>query len=169
MSTPWGDAVLQNTLETIENLRDKLLKTNRQLRELNKDSQYSFKLKLLQSIPGVGPIMSVTFLSELEELKRFKSLDKFCSYVGLVPRTNSSSDKEKVGRITPRSNKPLRSTIIEAAWIASRNDPALAKSFIELCKRMKANEAIIRIAKKLLNRIRYVLKNEKEYVQSVLQ
>ncbi len=169
MSTPWGDAVLQNTLETIENLRDKLLKTNRQLRELNKDSQYSFKLKLLQSIPGVGPIMSVTFLSELEELKRFKSLDKLCSYVGLVPRTNSSSDKEKVGRITPRSNKPLRSTVIEAAWIASRNDPALAKSFIELCKRMKANEAIIRIAKKLLNRIRYVLKNEKEYVQSVSQ
>lgn len=169
MSTCWGDAVLQNTLETIEELRGKLLKTNRQLREINKMGHYSLQLKLLQSIPGVGPIMSVTLLSELEELKRFNSLDKLCSYVGLVPRTNSSGDKDKVGHITTRSNKPLRSCIIEAAWIASRNDPALAKSFNELCKRMKAHEAIIRIAKKLLNRIRYVMKNEKEYVQSVVQ
>jgi hypothetical protein len=37
-----------------------------------------------------------------------------------------------------------------------------------LCQRMKPNEAIVRIAKKLLNRIRYVMKNETEYVLSVI-
>jgi hypothetical protein len=73
-----------------------------------------------------------------------------------------------VGKITPRSNRFLRSNIVESAWIASRKDPSLAYSFTQLCKRMQPHEAIIRIAKKLLNRIRYVMKNEKEYVPSVI-
>jgi len=169
MSTPWGDTVLQNTLETIEGLRGRLLEINRQLRSIYKDSPYSRILKLLQSIPGVGLIMAVTILSELENLVRFKNLDKLCSYVGIVPMTFSSGDKEKVGSITPRANKPLRNCIIEAAWIASRNDPSLALCFNELSKRMKPNKAIVRIAKKLLNRIRYVMINEKEYVHSIVQ
>jgi transposase len=85
-----------------------------------------------------------------------------------VPSTNSSGDKETVGRITRRSNRYLRSVLIEAAWMASRKDPSLMYSFGQLCKRMNPNEAIIRIAKKLLNRIRYVMRNEKEYVLSVI-
>ena len=168
-STPYGDIVLQGTLETVKHLRGELLKINRKLRELEKAGQYCLKIKMLRSIPGIGLIVAVILLSELETVKRFKNLDRLCSFVGLVPRTNSSGENDKTGRITPRSNKPLRSAIVEAAWIASRNDPALALCYLELCKRMKPNEAIIRIAKKLLNRIRYVMKNEKEYVHSVVQ
>lgn len=168
-STLWGTSVLQGTLETVGQLRVELLKVNRLLRTINRESRYSGILNLLQSVPGVGPIVSITLLSELEEIKRFKNLDKLCSYIGLVPRTNSSGEKERAGRITPRSNKPLRSCLIEAAWTASRNDPALAQCYVELCKRMKPNAAIVKIAKKLLNRIRYVMKNEKEYVHLVVQ
>jgi transposase len=169
LSTCYGDVVLQSTLQTVKHLRGELLKINRQLRKLEKEGKYCFKIKLLRSVPGVGLIVAVTLLSELETIKRFKSLDKLCSFVGLVPTTNSSGDNEKTGRITRRSNKPIRSIIIEAAWIASRNDPTLAQCYIELCKRMKPNEAIVKIAKKLLNRIRYVMKNEREYVHSVVQ
>ena len=168
-STVYGDMVLQGTLETVKHLRGELLKINHKLRNFEKESNYSFRIKLLRSVPGVGLIVAITLLSELETITRFKNLDRLCSFVGLVPRTSSSGEDEKTGRITPRSSKPLRDVIIEAAWIASRNDPALAHGYLELCKRMKPNEAIIRIAKKLLNRIRYVMKNEKEYVHSVVQ
>jgi transposase len=168
-STPYGDMVLNGTLETVKHLRGELLKINRKLRGLEKEGQYSFKIKLLRTVSGVGEIVAVTLISELQTITRFKNLDKLCSYIGLVPKTNSSGENEKTGRITPRSNKSLRGVIVEAAWTASRNDPALAQCYLELCKRMKPNEAIIRIAKKLLNRIRYVMKNEKEYVYSVVQ
>lgn len=168
-SNSYGDMVLQGTLETVKHLRAELLKVNRKLRGLEKEGEYSFKIKLLRSIPGIGLIVAVTLLSELETIVRFKNLDKLCSFVGLVPRTNSSGENEKTGNITPRSNKPLREIIIEAAWIASRNDPSLAQSYLALCKKMKPNRAIIKIAKKLLNRIRYVMKNEKEYVHAVVQ
>lgn len=168
MSTPYGDMVLKETLDTAEHHRKKLLTFNSTLRSLNKDSEYSIKLKLLQSIPGIGLVTSVTFLSEMENIMRFKNLDQLCSFVGLVPTTKSSGEKNKAGKITPRSNKFLRSNLIESAWIASRSDPSLAYSFNELCKRMQPHEAIIRIAKKLMNRIRFVMKNETEYVLSVM-
>ncbi|HKI87536.1 MAG TPA: IS110 family transposase [Draconibacterium sp.] len=168
-TTPYGNMVLEGTLSTVKHLRSGLLKVDRELRKLEKEGECSFYIKLLRSIPGIGLIVAVTLLSELEDINRFKNLDQLCSFVGLVPRTNSSGENERTGGITPRANKPLRNLITEAAWIASRNDPALAQCYIELCKRMKPTKAIVRIAKKLLSRIRYVMKNEKEYVHSVVQ
>ena len=56
---------------------------------------------------------------------------------------------------------------MESSWVAIRQDPALILRYTELNKRMSPNEAIIRIAKKLLNRMRYVLKNETDYVKSI--
>lgn len=168
-STDFGSEVLQETIDTVEFLRKKLLKINRKFRLLDKDSKYSKRIQQLRSIPGIGLIVALTFLSELETMERFKNLDKLCSYIGLIPSTFSSGEKEVVGNITRRSNKPLRSSIVEAAWVAIRHDPALTLKYNELRSRMEPNEAIIRIAKKLLNRIRYVLKNEQEYVMSVVQ
>ena len=59
--------------------------------------------------------------------------------------------------------------LIESAWIAIRNDPALMLAFQELTKRMKATKAIVRIARKLLNRIRFVLKNKTAYEIAVVK
>lgn len=168
LSTDFGHMVIQNMLDTVILLRTKLLEVQKELRRIAKQEEYVQQVKWLISIPGIGLISAMTLLSELESIFRFKSLDKLCSYIGLVPTTNSSSETERVGRITPRSNQNLRGMIIESAWIAIRNDPALALAYSNLCRRMKPNRAIIRIAKKLLNRIRYVLKNQTEYEYAIV-
>lgn len=163
LSTDYGHSVLTNTLNTVNQLRKSLLEVNRELRKIGKTGQYASTLKYLISIPGIGLIVAMTIISELEDIMRFKNLDKLCSYIGIVPTTNSTGENQRTGGVTPRSNKPLRNVIIESAWIAVRNDPALTLGYSNLCKRKKANKAIIRIAKKLLNRIMYVLKNQTEY------
>jgi hypothetical protein len=53
--------------------------------------------------------------------------------------------------------------------MAVRKDPALMMAFNELCKKMTKTKAIVRIARKLLNRIWYVLKNQQEYATAVVQ
>ena len=63
----------------------------------------------------------------------------------------------------------LRYLIIEAAWVAVRKDPALLLAYNQLLRRMKSQDAIIRIAKKLLNRIYHVWKNETYYVTAVVE
>lgn len=160
---------LDSIIDTVEHLRGKLLEINRRLRQLEKQGDYSDTIALIRTVPGIALITSMTIITELENIERFNTLDKLCSYVGLVPRTNSSGDNEKVGDITPRSNRQLRSMLIESAWIAIRHDPALMMRYGELCQRMKAQEAIIRIAKKLLSRIKYILINNEPYEKGVVK
>jgi transposase len=144
-------------------LRSMLLEVNRCIKRLSQSPSYEKPLRLIRSVPGIGIITGMTLLAEIENITRFKNADRLACFVGLVPMCHSSGEKESKGELTFRGKLLLRSYLIESAWIAARIDPALQLAFSELCKRMPANNAIIRIAKKLLNRIYYVLKNKKEY------
>jgi len=144
--------------------RDLLLKAGRDIRLLSKEERYAEDVRLLLTVPGIGMLTAMIFLTEIGDVRRFKKLDQLCSYVGLIPNVYGSGEKEKVGDITKRGNRHLKSHLIESSWVAARNDPALSMRYNELCSRMNGNKAIIRIARKLLNRIRYVLINKQEYV-----
>ena len=126
-------------------------------------------IAFLQSVKGIGLITAFTLSSELIDIRRFKNCDQLASYVGLVPSVSASGEKESNKGLTFRHNKYLRKRIIESAWVAVRTDPGLTMSFGQLIKRMPKQKAIIRIAKKLLNRIRYVWMNEKPYVTGVIE
>ena len=144
-----------------------MLKATRKINELSRSKRFQKRCKLLLSVPGVGRLTAMILLTEIGEISRFKSLDHLCSYVGLIPNIYASGESERVGEITKRGNRHLRSHLIESSWVAVRNDPALTLKYQQLCGRMKGNKAIIRITRKLLNRIRYVLINEQEYELAV--
>lgn len=160
---------LSEMVEIVEFLRKKQYETLNKIKVLSQTENYKKNIELLISVPGIGLITAMSFLTEIEDITRFSSLDKFCSFVGLVPMTNSSGEHDSVGNITKRQNKILRSLIVESSWVAIKNDPALMLAYQELVKRMKPNMAIIRIAKKILNRIRYVLREQKPYVYAVVK
>jgi transposase len=162
-----GKFSLTTLINEATHLRNSLLMVNRQIKGLSKTSHYAQDLILLQSVPGIGLLTGMTILTELETMVRFRNIDHLCSYIGLVPSTDSSGEQEKVGDITPRGHHVLRSALIESSWVAVRNDPALLKYYNDYCKRMEPNQAIIRIAKKLLTRIRFVLKNKQIYICTI--
>ena len=154
-------------LEMAELLRKKQYSTTKEIRKLSEKKIYKENYNFLLSVPGVGTLTAMIILTELGDIARFKNLDKLCSFIGLVPMTNSTGENEKTGDITVRRNQVLRTAIVESSWTAIRNDPALMLAYQKLIKRMEPQKAIIRIAKKLANRILYVLKNKKAYVQAV--
>lgn len=161
-----GKASLNVLLDQSTYLRASVLQITNQLKELGKTECYKSKQELLRSIPGIGFLTAMIFLTETETINRFATFDQLCGFIGLVPSTNSSGDKEVIGSITPRGHSMLRSAIVESAWVAARLDPALNKSYHDYCRRMEPNKAIIRIARKLLSRIRFVLKSNQPYVCS---
>jgi transposase len=110
---------------------------------------------------------SVTVLTELGTTERFSNVDSLASYVGLVPNVYGSGEREYIGNMTKRKNSYVQSILIQCAWMSLRRDPSMTKRYHELSHRMKPNKAIIRIARKLLTRIRYVLINKEEYMLSV--
>jgi transposase len=164
-----GDMALQIHLEELCHLRQIIAKLNRAILALSRTEEYRSRVLLLRTVPGISTLTAMILLTEIGEIRRFPSIDELATYVGLIPDTDSSGEKEHVGGVTQRSHPQLRWVLIESSWRAVPKDPALMMAFKEYCKRMRKTKAIVKIAKKLLNRIRYVLKNRAEYVPSVLE
>jgi len=158
-----GRAALDLYLQELEGLEHVIKENTRQITLLSKTKKYEQNTELLCTIPGIGFIVAMTILTELGDINRFRSLDQLNSYIGMVPNVSASGDTERVGHLTHRGNDILKCQLIESAWVAIRRDPALMLQYQELTKRMKPNKAIIRIVRKLVNRIRYVLKNQQPY------
>lgn len=159
--------VLDGLLEELAFYENKLLNINRQIVSLSKTSSYARGVELLGSIPGVGLLTAMIILTELVDLDRFKNLDKLCSYIGLIPNVYSSGDKEWVGGQTNRGQKLFRRLWIQSSWRARSIDPALGQCYEDLVDRMKPQKAIIRIAKKLLARMRRVWTSGEPYQMGI--
>lgn len=161
--------VLDNYIEIGTMLRKELLLVNKQVKELSKLPGYAHNYKLLLSIPGIGITTAMTILVQAGDIKRFKRLDDLCNYIGLVPKMYASGEKVVTGKMIRRGRKELKIMMIEASWEAIRKGPALMAVFNELSSRMNKNKAIIRIARKMLSRVRYVLTNRAEYELGIVK
>lgn len=161
--------VLDNYIAIGESQRKDLLLLNKQVRNLSLTEAYKNNYSLLLSVPGIGLMTAMTFLVQIGDVGRFERLDDLCNYIGLVPRMYGSGEKMQVGKMIHRGRKELKIMLIEASWEAIRKDPALMLKFNELSKKMHKNKAIVRIARKILSRIRFVLQNRQPYQLSVVK
>jgi transposase len=163
-----GRDYLRLCIEELQGHRRGLVEVLRLLRIYSREYGIEQQIKNLRKVPGVGFVTAITLYSELMEMSRFKSLDHLASYVGLVPSVNASGQRETSRGLSFRRNRYLRYLLIESAWVAIRQDPALGYVFSQLIKRMSKQKAIVRIAKKLLSRIRHVWKHKEPYVAGLI-
>lgn len=132
--------------------------------DLSKTEYYASNVKLLKTIPSIGSLSAMILLTEIGDISRFKKPEHFFSYCGITPNCHSSGDKEYIGSMGKRGNSILKTLLIECSWVAVRKDPALLLYYKQQLPKMPANKAIVKVARKLASRIRYVLKEQKEYV-----
>jgi transposase len=168
LSSSAGQYTLNNLLLQLDQTREHLKNILKQLRLEAKKQNASDVISSLTSVPGVAFITAMSLYTEIIDIKRFNTFEQLCSFVGLVPSIHSSGETEYTKGITFRHNKFLRPLLIEAAWTAVKKDPALTLRFNELIKQMPKQKAIIRIAKKLLRRIRHVWVNQDSYVKALV-
>jgi transposase len=162
-----GKEQLDIYLEELKSLRTLLVRIIKMLREYSRKYNISDTIKILSSVPGVGFVTAISIYTEVIDIKRFPDLDNLASFVGLIPTIISSAKKSHNLGLKYQHNRYLRNLLIESSWIAIRKDPALLLSYKRNVQRMSTQHAIIKIAKKLLSRIRYVWMNNQEYRLSV--
>lgn len=162
------DFVLHSLIRQMRVLQEEKTQVRKDLEELTQ-RHYADLYKHLLSCPGVGPVTAMSLIGELFTIDRFASADHLASYAGLIPARHSSGEKEVSGRIITRSNIRLRTALIEAAWRAIRDDPGLGLYYNQQKQERKlhANKAIVKVARKLLNRVRYVWRSGKEYQNNI--
>lgn len=166
--SPELKAALQIKLQDHLQKRQLLLQSTRAIRNMYRQPAYWPLMKLILSIPGIGEINAAIILFELQDISRFKTFDKLCSYVGLVPDTDDSGDTKRNKGLTHRRNTYLREALIESSWVLVKKDPAMLMKYKHYCQRMHKNKAIIKITRHLLSRVNYVLRNNTEYVSGLV-
>lgn len=95
-------------------LSQKIKELEKQLKTFRKPEQ-----KLLQTIPGVGPITAVSFIAEVSDIRRFKRSKQLVAFAGLDSRVHQSGTSVRgKGYISKRGNKILRTRLYNAASVA---------------------------------------------------
>jgi transposase len=123
----------------------------RQLRQrLLKDSLLRDRVELLQTIPGVGEILSLTWALEVGEVERFTSIGNAISYCGLCSAENSSAGIQYRGPISRKRNRHLQVVLIEAAKVAPRWDLRLREIRDRERLRGSRNRASMAVARRLV-------------------
>lgn len=164
-----GNTAFEFLLHDLIAVRQNIAHLTLRIRALAEEPAYRANVELLCSIPGISRLNAMVLLTELIDIARFKSLDTLASYAGLIPGEYSSGERQIETGMTYRRNTALRYVIIESAWVAVRRDPALLLSYSRLTTTMPKSKAIVKIARKLLNRIRYVLIQRQPYQIGVVQ
>src|SRR5262247_1607986 len=96
------------------------------VRTLQRDPMLAERVERLMTIPAVGPITALTWVLEVDDVKRFSSIKKAISYCGLCGAEKSSAESIKRTPISKQRNKHLQSVLVEAAKMAPRLSPELA-------------------------------------------
>lgn len=156
-------AVMRFLVAELKEHRQRHAAILRELRRFLRASRHAETIRLLMTIPGIGFVSAATLATEIVDVHRFKKVDRLYAMIGLVPSTDASGERSGVRGLSRRKNGYLKHLIFEAAWIAVRKDPDLLGCYSKLLTRMPPCRAIVRIAKKLVNRIRFVWKNQQPY------
>jgi transposase len=144
-------------VELFEGIQQRLMKelrTNDMLRE---------RVERLQSIPGVGEVLALTWVLEIGEVQRFSSIAQAVSYCELCSAQRSSAGQEQRGPISKQRNKYLQTILIEAAKLAPRYNSQLAAVHERELGRGNRNRATLAVARKLLAYLMAVDKSEKAF------
>lgn len=108
-------------------------------------------IKNLKTIPGIGEIISHTFVTEVFRPERFERGEELSAYVGLAPIISQSGQSSGRARISKVGQMYLRSVLVEAAWISVRKDGYFRKVYNKIrSKTNVAQKAIVAVARKLL-------------------
>ena len=117
----------------------------------------------LMTHPGVGPLTALGTVLVLGPIERFPDAKHVTSYLGLIPREDSSAGRQHFGHLTKQGNPLLRFLLVEAAPIASRYDARLGRIYRRLAFRKGAASAKVAVARKLAIRLDIMLRDTIDY------
>ena len=123
---------------------------------------------ILKSVPGIGPVVSITLLSELPELGQLNR-KQIVALAGVAPLNRDSGTLS--GRRTVWGGRSrVRAVLYMAALVASRYNPVIRDFYTRLCAAGKPKKvALTACMRKLLLILNNMVKNEEKWNASVAE
>jgi len=157
--------IVKDLLELLDITESKIEKTANMV--ANKMLTKSEDLAIVMSIPGIGFTAGTTILSEIGDIRDFKTPESMANWGGLIPGSYESAGKKKSLGITKRGPKQIRTVLVEVAHVIARTgDSRLHRFFQRLRARKNYNVAIVALARKLICLIHHLLTNRELYQEN---
>jgi transposase len=135
----------------------------KEVAKMSHQKPWAESMTYLMQLPGFGVITAMTVLAAIGEIQRFDSARHLASYSGLTPGLEQSGTKYNEKGITKEGRKELRWAMVEVAQRTVKSDPLWKHRFQEMQKRMHRNQAIVAIARRLLELVWQVLTRRQPY------
>lgn len=161
---PWTKRRRDDLLEMI---REKDAQIAELSAALEAEAEGSADAKLLMSHPGVGPILALATVVTLGKVERFQDGKHVASYLGLIPREDSSGERRRLGSISKQGNSFMRFLLVQAGMSAARGDAGLGRVYKRLVQKKHHGVAKVAIARKLVVRLYWMLRTQKQYPEVV--
>lgn len=123
-------------------------------------SNYHSDYTILQTIPGLGPILGLIILYEIDTIDRFPEVQKFSSYSRLIKCVAESSSKRLGTKGAKIGNAYLKYAITESALLCKRHTPTIQKYFQRLESKHGKKVANAILAHKIGRAIYFMLKRK---------
>jgi transposase len=115
--------------------------------------------RVVQQIPGIGPVLAAVFVAEVGDAGRFPTPAHLCSWAGLTPRHRESDLKVHRGKITKQGSALVRWAAVEAANAVPASAEWLTHPRSRIAERRGRNIATVALARKLLTLVYYGLRD----------
>lgn len=123
--------------------------------------------KVLQSVPGLGPVLSAGIFAEIAGIHRFESEAALAKFSGLVwKKTQSGHFEAEITRLTKTGNKFLRYYLVEAAALVRihlREFNDYYQTKYNEVSRFQHKRALVLTARKLIRLVFSLLRDNRLY------
>lgn len=165
--SPRIQKVIKSLLNILETIEQEIKELDQIVKEAGKEDE---KVKLLQTVDGVGPITALAFVAEVDDPKRFEDSKDVAAYIGLTPTQYSSGEMQRHGGISKKGSKHTRCLLVEAATTLltrCRIWSKLKAWGFKLMKKIGKKKAIIAVARKLAVTMHKMLMTGREFERSL--
>jgi transposase len=150
-----GDNLWRGSLQVELEMLAKVTQFLKQVEDkLNRMAEGDKRIRLLRTIPGVGPRLAEAVAAYVDQPGRFTSCKQVGCYAGLTPRQYQSGDSNRVGKISGQGNKVLRALLVEVSWLGLRHNEWMRRTYQRILRGSASRKkiAITAVARKLLIR-----------------
>jgi len=130
-------------------LRVEMTALDRRARDLAREETTCHRL---MTVPGVGPLTALTFMSAVDDPGRSRSSKRVGAHFGLTPKKHQSRETDIIGGITKAGDGMARSMLYEAAKAMLTRTQSLSRLKawgLRIAQRRGLNRAIVAVARKL--------------------
>jgi len=161
---PTLEVITEALLKARGVLADELRGFERRVRKMARDDE---RARRLMTTPGIGVLVSLTYVSAIDETDRFRSSRMVGAHFGLTPKKYQSGETDYTGRISKIGDASVRTALYEAAQVILTKPVRgsdLKTWALGVAKRAGMRKAKVALARKLSVVLHRMLRDQTDFV-----